>query len=75
MLTIMHHYGKTIVEVKEKLESDFDLVTTWFHDNRVLLNPGKCHYLRLNSKPKRLSFPLIRECLEIANMKLFLELL
>ena len=35
-------YGKTKNEVNEKLKSDFELVTIWFHEKRMLLKPPKC---------------------------------
>ena len=43
MLIIIQLYchGKTIIEVNEKLNSNFELVATWFHENCMLINPGK----------------------------------
>ena len=30
--------------MKSDLESDFELVIEWFHENFMMLNTGKCHY-------------------------------
>ena len=29
--------------MNDKLKPGFALVNIWFHGNRILLNPGKCH--------------------------------
>ena len=35
-------------EVKTMLKKNFELLQGWFHENRMVLNPGKCHYLIIN---------------------------
>ena len=52
----VHSYHKTVNEVNEKLKLDFKLVITWFHENRMLVNPGKCHYMCLDSKTEKAEF-------------------
>ena len=39
----LYCFSKTVNEMKDKLKSGFLLVTTWFHENRMFLNYGKCH--------------------------------
>ena len=29
---------------------DFMILQEWFHENHMTLNPGKCHYVVINSK-------------------------
>ena len=40
----------------EKLKSDFELVTTWFYEHRMLLISGNCHYVSLGSKTEKVEF-------------------
>ena len=35
--------------VKEKLYKDFEVLGTWFYDNYMALNPGKCNFMCLGS--------------------------
>ena len=35
-------------EVKIILKKNFVLLTGWFYENNMVLNPGKCHYLVIN---------------------------
>ena len=35
--------------VKEKLYKDFEELDTWFYDNYMALNPGKCNFMNLGS--------------------------
>ena len=30
-------------KIKKDLEIDFMILHKWFHENRMVLNPGKCH--------------------------------
>ena len=55
----VHSYHKTVNEVNEKLKLDFKLVITWFHENRMLVNPGKCHYMCLDSKTEKAEFSFV----------------
>ena len=32
-------------KVKNNLEMDFMILHKWFHENHMVLNPGKCHYI------------------------------
>ena len=32
-------------KIKKDLEMDFMISQKWFHENHIVLNPGKCHYI------------------------------
>ena len=32
------------------LRSDFSILQKWFHNNFLVLNPGKCHFMLLGAK-------------------------
>ena len=32
-------------KVKSNLEMDFMILHKWFHENQMVLNPSKCHYI------------------------------
>ena len=32
-------------KIKNDLEMDFMILRKWFHDNYVVINPGKYHYI------------------------------
>ena len=32
-------------KIKDDLEMYFIILHKWFHKNRMVLNPGKCHYI------------------------------
>ena len=32
-------------KIKNDLEMDFMILNKWFHENHMLLNPDKCHYV------------------------------
>ena len=35
-------------KIKNDLEMDFMILQKWFHENHMVLNPGKCHYIQNN---------------------------
>ena len=37
--------GKNMQKIKNDLEMDFMILHKWFHENRIVLNPDKCHYI------------------------------
>ena len=37
--------GKNMQEIKNDLEINFMILHKWFHENHVVLNPVKCHYV------------------------------
>ena len=32
-------------KIKTDLEMDFMILDKWFHENHMVLNPGKCHFI------------------------------
>ena len=32
-------------KIKNNLKMDFMILHKWFHENHMVLNPGKCHYI------------------------------
>ena len=34
--------------IKNDLEMDFRILHKWFHENHMVLNPGKCHYIGID---------------------------
>ena len=37
--------GKDMRRIKNDLEIDFMILHKWFHENHMVINPGKCHYI------------------------------
>ena len=42
---ILYKSGKNMRKIKNDLEMDFMILHKWFHDNYVVINPGKYHYI------------------------------
>ena len=45
----LYAFDCNINVVKEKLCKDFEVLDTWFYDNYIALNPGKCNFMCLGS--------------------------
>ena len=43
----LYSIGKELNIIKEKFRNDFKVVTDWFFENYMSLNPTKCHYMCL----------------------------
>ena len=41
----LYKSGKNTRTSKNDLEMDFMILRKWFHENHMVLNPGKCHYI------------------------------
>ena len=39
----LYKSGKNMGRIKNDLEMDFMILHKWFHENHMVLNPGKCH--------------------------------
>ena len=46
----LYSTGKHINRIRRNLEMDFMILQEWFHENHMTLNPGKCHYVVIDSK-------------------------
>ena len=42
-MTTLSKSGKNTQTIKNDLEMDFLILRKWFHENHMILNPGKCH--------------------------------
>ena len=43
----LYSCGNNLEEIKQTLRGDFQIVTKWFHENYMVLNTGKCHFMCL----------------------------
>ena len=41
----LYSTGNTIESVKKALSSDLRIIQNWFHENLMVLNAKKCHYM------------------------------
>ena len=41
----LHAFGNDKKETKRALVEDFQTVISWFYENYMILNTGKCHYM------------------------------
>ena len=41
----LYKSGKNMRKIKNDLKMDFMILHKWFHENHMVLNPGKCHYI------------------------------
>ena len=46
----LYSTGKDLNLLRRNLEMDFTILHQWFHQNHMLLNPGKCHYMIIGSR-------------------------
>ena len=44
-MTALYKSGKNMRKIKNNLEMDFMILHKWFHENHMVLNAGKCHYI------------------------------
>ena len=44
-MTTLSKSGKNMETIKNGLEMDSLILHKWFHENHMILNPGKCHYI------------------------------
>ena len=41
----LHSIGNTTETVEKALSNDFRIIQIWFHENLIVLNAKKCHYM------------------------------
>ena len=41
----MYSTGNAIVSIKKALTNNFRIIQNWFHENLMILNAKKCHYM------------------------------
>ena len=44
-MTTLSINQENMQKIKNDLEMDFMILHKWFHENHMVLNPGKCHYI------------------------------
>ena len=44
-MTTLSINQENMQKIKNDLEMDFMILQKWFHENHMVLNPGKCHYI------------------------------
>ena len=42
--------GKDLHRIRRNLDMDFMILHQWFQENRMILNPGNCHYMVISSR-------------------------
>ena len=57
--------------IKEKLRKDFKVVTDWFFENYMSLNPTKCHHMYLGKNKENNTFNFGNISLKIVKEKSF----
>ena len=46
-------------KIKNDLEMDPMILHKWFHENQMVLNPGKCHYIAISDDPShKITLPI-----------------
>ena len=45
----LYSTGKDLNRIRRNLEIDFMILHQWFHENHIILKPGKCHYMVIGS--------------------------
>ena len=46
----LYSTGKYLNRIRRNLEMEFMIVHQWFHENHMTLNPGKGHYMVIDSR-------------------------
>ena len=59
---VLYVFDSNLEEVKQNLSQDLLKLSQWFHENCMILNPEKCHYVSLGKDSEG---DLLRFCGEI----------
>ena len=59
---VLYAFGSNLEEVKQNLSQDLLKLSEWFHENCMILNPEKCHYMSLGKDSEG---DLLRFCGEV----------
>ena len=46
----LYAYNKNLESVICNLRQEFSVLSNWFYDNYMVLNPGKCHFMLFGVK-------------------------
>ena len=50
LMTTLYSAGKDLKRTRRNLEMNFMIIHQWFHENHIILNPGKFHYIVIGSR-------------------------
>ena len=59
---VLYAFDSNLEEVKQNLSQDLLKLSQWFHENCMILNPEKCHYVSLGKDSEG---DLLRFCGEV----------
>ena len=59
---VLYAFGSNLEEVKQNLSQDLLKLSEWFHENCMILNSEKCHYMSLGKDSES---DLLRPCREV----------
>ena len=65
--TTLYTVGKNIVDLKYDLNANAQNMTNWFHNNRLMLNVSKSHYMLICSHQKRIHLSEIDQNIMMLN--------
>ena len=71
---VLHAFCSTLEEVKQNLSQDLLKLSEWFHENCMILNPEKCHYMSLRKDSEGDLLRFCGEVLEASQIETVLEI-
>ena len=66
---VFYGFGSNLEEVKQNLSQDLLKLSEWFHENCMMLNPEKCHYMSLGKDSEGDSLRFCGEVLEASQIE------
>ena len=67
-MTTLYTFQDNLKMIKN-LRNNFDIVSDWFHENFMVLNAGKCHFMSLVNNNENETFLLNNNLMGIAMNK------
>ena len=68
---VLYAFGSNLEEAKQNLSQDLSKLSKWFHENCMILNPEKCHYMSLGNDSEGDLLRVCEEVLEASQLKLY----
>ena len=65
---VLYAFGSYLEEAKQNLSQDLLKLSEWFHENCMILNPEKCHYMCLGKNHLSDSLRFCGEVLEASEI-------
>ena len=66
---VLYAFGSNLEEVKQNLSQDLLKLSEWFHENCMILNSEKCHYMSLGKDSEGDLLRLCGEALEVSQIE------